>query len=131
MIENLFLMLINANASILLWIFLIPVILIFGLLIVALVIRIVKMNKLHKVSKGVTVDYTNKDEFYDAYGGRDNILTINQEMSRITVTVNDVDLINANTLKELGATGVLITGNAIKASFGENAEEVYNIIKVK
>lgn len=121
----------SANMSMLFWIFLIPGLLIFGLLIVALVIRIVKMNKLHKVSKGVTVDYSNKNEFYDAYGGRDNILTINQEMSRITVTVNDVDLINTDLLKELGATGVLITGSSIKASFGEQAIDIYNIIKLK
>lgn len=130
MINNL-LLIFMANSSILFWIFIVPVVLIFGLLIVALVIRIIKTVKLHRVSKGIKVDYSNRDEFYNAYGGRDNILIINHELSRITVTVNDVDLVNPDALKQLGATGVLITGNNIKASFGDAAEEIYNTIKIK
>jgi len=118
------------NEKLLLWLLLVPIALIFILLIVAVVIRIIKMNKLNKVYKGPIEDNEKQEQFYSFYGGRDNIVSINRELSRITVEVKDIDLLVTDDLKDFGATGVLITGNVVKASFGDRAETIYNAIKL-
>lgn len=128
MILNLFLE--AANPELVLWLLLVPLGLIFILMIVALVIRIVKMTQLNnraKLSQGFSEQ---RNKIYDVYGGFGNITSINHEMSRITVEVVDLELIDAEGLKNLGATGILITGNTVKASFGNQAEDIFNIIKL-
>lgn len=101
---------------------------IFGLIIAAVIIKIVKFGKKSKVSFG-EVDLVQKELFEQAYGGKENILTVANEMSRIIVEVKDLDLVKPESLKELGATGVLIAGNTIKASFQERAKNVYYLLK--
>ena len=51
------------------------------------------------------------------------------EMSRITITVKNVEIVNADKIKELGASGVLLVGDKVKCSFKENVEEIYNELK--
>lgn len=70
-----------------------------------------------------------KAVFYEAYGGESNVKEIVNEMSRITVTVEDIDLVNTDKLKELGATGILLVGNQVKCGFGDRAKNIYNIMK--
>lgn len=70
-----------------------------------------------------------KAVFYEAYGGESNVKEIVNEMSRITVTVEDIDLVNTEKLKELGATGILLVGNQVKCGFGDRAKNIYNIMK--
>lgn len=70
-----------------------------------------------------------KAVFYEAYGGESNVKDIVNEMSRITVTVEDIDLVNTEKLKELGATGILLVGNQVKCGYGDRAKNIYNIMK--
>ena len=70
-----------------------------------------------------------KAVFFEAYGGESNVKEIVNEMSRITVTVEDIDLVNTEKLKELGATGILLVGNQVKCGFGDRAKNIYNIMK--
>lgn len=70
-----------------------------------------------------------KDVFYNAYGGYENVVEVNCEMSRLTVTVNDIQKVDGDKLKELGATGVLLVGNQVKCGFGDRAKNIYNIMK--
>ena len=70
-----------------------------------------------------------KAVFYEAYGGESNVKEIVNEMSRIIVTVEDIDLVNTDKLKELGATGILLVGNQVKCGFGDRAKNIYNIMK--
>ena len=50
-------------------------------------------------------------------------------MSRVTIEVNDIELINGEILKEIGASGVLLVGNKVKCSFNENAKEVQKLLE--
>ena len=61
--------------------------------------------------------------------GEGNIEKVEVEMSRLTVSVKDIDIVKAEELKNLGANGVLLVGNKVKCSFSENAEEIYNLLK--
>lgn len=102
-------------------------VIIFGIMIAAIIVRIIKASK--KKSSLMSVDHEQKVLFENAYGGKDNIISVNNEMSRLIVEVKDVDKVSGETLKELGATGVLITGNVVKASFQERAKNIYEMIK--
>ena len=101
---------------------------IFILAIVAVVIRIVKTAKLakgYKVNKG---NEELKEILLEAFG-ENNIESVEVEMSRLTITVKDIDLVNPEILKANGANGVLLMGNKVKCSFGDKAEEICNLLK--
>lgn len=104
---------------------------IFLLLIIATVIGLVKrikMARLYKKGKS-----NGNDEFkiklLEALGTAENIETVNVEMSRLTITVKDIELINADALKSYGANGVLLVGNMVKCSFGDRAEEISHLLR--
>lgn len=111
----------------------IPIALILLLVVVAFVIRIKKYNdlnkKLDKKVADLEVDKDQQETFLNAYGGRENIISIKNELSRITVEVRDIEKVDSESLQALGAKGVLVMGNTIKASFGDRASYVYNLIK--
>ena len=52
-------------------------------------------------------------------------------MSRITVTVKDIDIVNGEKLKELGASGILFVSNMVKCSFNELSESIYKLLERK
>ena len=60
---------------------------------------------------------------YLEYFGEDNVLSVSKNLSRVTVEVKDVNLVNLNALKENGI-GVMITGNTIKCSSQKFADEI-------
>lgn len=103
-------------------------VLIFGLMIAAIIVRVVKVAKLNKKTSG-EIDLEQQKIFLEAYGGKDNIVSVNNEMSRVIVEVKDLNLADPQKLKELGATGVLISGNVIKASFQERASFIAELLK--
>ena len=104
---------------------------IFLLLIFAFVLGLVKRIKLaKKYHKGNVYqgDDELKNKLLEIFG-EGNIEKVEVEMSRLTVSVKDIDIVKAEELKNLGANGVLLVGNKVKCSFSENAEEIYNLLK--
>lgn len=102
------------------------------LIIMAITMTIIKTRQKQKGYKGIdTVDYSQRPIFLEAYGGEENFVSASLEMSRITVQVNDIDLVNGEALKELGAKNVLLVGQEVKASFGDLAENIYKILENK
>ena len=99
------------------------------LLVVATIIALVKRVKLARKYPNAKVKYEEVNPEYLEAFGENNIVDVNMEMSRITVSVKDVDEVNAEKLKELGASGVLLVGNQVKCSFKENIENIYNTLK--
>lgn len=104
---------------------------IFLLLIVATVIGLVRRIKMAKLYKKQKVN--NNDELkiklLESLGSINNIESVKVEMSRLTITVKDIELVNADLLKTYGANGVLLVGNMVKCSFGDRAEEVSNLLR--
>lgn len=118
--SNLFL--IENNIPIWGWVLIVPVCLIVILAVVAFVIRLVKTLKLnHKIKK---FKENRSDDLLLAYGGKDNIESINKEMTRLTVSVIDLEKVNPERIKELGAKNVLIVGNQVKSTF-DDIENAY------
>ena len=82
-----------------------------------------------KIINGQEKDLEQRAIFYEAFGGEDNVISIENEMNRIIVGVEDITLVNAERLKELGATGVLLAGNTVKCGFGDRAKYIYELMK--
>lgn len=118
-----------------LYIILLCLIPIFILMVVAIWLTINRKRKEEKQRKEIIreepVSEFQKEVFFVAYGGEDNIVGITREMGRITVSVKDLSLVNGENLKELGAKGVLLVGSMVKASFGDRSKYIYELLKVK
>jgi PTS system glucose-specific IIC component len=59
-----------------------------------------------------------------ALGGRGNISSLDNCITRLRVTVNDPSKVDAEALKSLGAVGVVEKGQAIQAIFGTRAGNI-------
>lgn len=59
-----------------------------------------------------------------AFGGGRNIESLDACVTRLRVTVRDVDRTDRKALRELGAAGVLVVGNAVQAVFGTRSENL-------
>lgn len=111
-----------------LWLLIVPLAIIFALIIVATIIRIRKQVRYNKYKPSdALIDQV--APFLLAYGGKDNITSVSQAMSRVSLDVKDIQLVDGEALKELGATGVLLIGQTVKCSYGDRAEAIYNMLK--
>jgi len=59
-----------------------------------------------------------------AFGGRENIDTLDACITRLRLTVGDTAKVNKDRLKELGATGVVVIGHNVQAVFGPLSENL-------
>jgi phosphotransferase system IIB component len=76
-------------------------------------------------------DLEQQKVFYEAYGSLENIKSIRKEARRVIVKVKDLDKVNLEKLTELGATGVLVVADEVRASYSDRADYVYNLIKIE
>lgn len=101
-------------------------------LIIALVLMIIPIGILFLVAtvkfiikyfKRNTVKVESEEDLKEKYlalFGDENIISISSNMNRVTVEVNDINIVNFDGLRSLGV-GVLISGNTIKCSSGKFA----------
>lgn len=76
-----------------------------------------------------STDDSQRDLFLSVYGGVDNIIEVTRQLGRISVVVEDMEKVQVEQLKELGANGVLLVNNIIKCSYGDRASYIYDILK--
>lgn len=105
---------------------------ILGLMVYAIVVAL-KRSKLRDSKRqqeiSESVDDSQVELFNEVYGGKENIKDVQREMGRISVKVEDIDIVQVEKLKELGANSVLLVGDTVKCSFGDRALYIYNILK--
>lgn len=70
------------------------------------------------------------EKFIEALGGKSNIIQSDATISKITVQVGDVELINTETITSLGASGVVITNNKVVIIFGKISKEIDEALKL-
>ena len=78
----------------------------------------------------------NKKDFYiesnklvDYLGGKDNIISMEVNMSRFKVTLNDVSKVNKDAISRLGAKGIVEIDNQLKIILGPNAQKLLKYIE--
>lgn len=67
----------------------------------------------------------------NAVGGKNNIKETIASSSRITFFVKDDSLVDLESLKTLGASGIVQTTNKVSAIFGKYSREISNMINDK
>jgi glucose PTS system EIICB or EIICBA component len=69
----------------------------------------------------------NQDSLFmltQSLGGSSNIKSLDACITRLRVQVENVQLVDSNTLKKLGASGVMIVGTGVQAVFGPRSENL-------
>ncbi|MBP3952410.1 glucose-specific PTS transporter subunit IIBC [Bacillus suaedae] len=59
-----------------------------------------------------------------ALGGKENLSNLDACITRLRISVNDVSKVEKDTLKKLGASGVMQMGNNIQAIFGPRSDQI-------
>jgi len=125
-------MLLNISSEIWAYIILaIAIIPIIGLMVYAIIValrRSLKTQKQREKEISESSDDTQIELFMNVYGGKDNIKDVKREMGRISVEVENIEKVDVEELKNLGATGILLVGNVVKSAFGDRAPYIYNIL---
>ncbi len=103
---------------------------IFILIIVAFIIALIKRIKMAKKYNPNSKQLPNEQATLLLSAlGENNIISVEVEMSRLTIEVKDVDAVQPEKIKEAGANGVLLVGNKVKCSFGDKAEEISKLLQ--
>lgn len=118
----------EAVTLIILAVAIVPILALIVYSIVVALKRSSKRNELRQKEISESVDESQLDLFNEVYGGRENINSVKREMGRISVEVKDIEKVQVEQLKELGANGVLLVGNVVKCSFGDRASYIYDIL---
>ena len=59
-----------------------------------------------------------------AFGGKANIENLDACITRLRISVNNIELVNKTELKRLGAAGVVVSGNGVQAIFGTKSDNL-------
>lgn len=94
------------------------IILIILILISIIVIRINKKDFAVKINK--LVQYL---------GGKENIISVEKNMSRLNVKVKDTSLVNKDAIEKMGAKGIVEIENELKIILGSNSGQIKKYIK--
>ena len=65
---------------------------------------------------------------YFAFGGKDNIISTETNMSRFKVTLKDVSKANKEGIQKLGAKGIVEIDNQLKIILGSNSKQLKKYI---
>ena len=106
----------------------VPIIILMVYAIIVALRRSNQRNEQREKEIGESTDESQIELFTTVYGGKENILDVNRELGRISVTVEDVEKVDLERLQELGANGVLVMGKIVKSSFADRASYIYKIL---
>ena len=77
----------------------------------------------------------NKKDFYiesnklvDYLGGKDNIISMEVNMSRFKVTLKDITKVDKDGIQKLGAKGIVEIDNQLKIILGNNSKQLKKYI---
>lgn len=62
-------------------------------------------------------------------GGKDNIISIEVNMSRFKVTLKDVSIVNKDAIQKLGAKGIVEIDNQLKIILGPDGQKLKKYIE--
>ena len=64
------------------------------------------------------------EQLVNAFGGKDNIASLDACITRLRVGVKDVAKVDQAKLKKLGAAGVVVSGSGVQAIFGTKSDNL-------
>ncbi len=87
---------------------------------VALIIIFVALDKKKKKS----LDNSQADDWLKALGGKENLIETSATGSRLTIKLNNPELINKDVLKELGVSNIVTMSDKIVLVIENKAEQI-------
>lgn len=94
--------------------------LIIGLVLLFILLIVLKANKKDfKIEANKLVEYL---------GGKDNILSMEVNMSRFKVSLKDVSIVNKEAIQKLGAKGIVEIDNQLKIILGSESKQLKKYI---
>ena len=101
--------------------------LIIGVCILFGIVLVVLVSKSMNQGDSLTIDTEFISSLINIFG-KDNVINISSEISRLKVEVKDIDKVDFEKLKVV-SEGVFISGSNIKVMFKDNAEKIVQLIK--
>ncbi len=77
-----------------------------------------------KKTKSIKVDDTFMNTLIENYGGISNITLVEIENSRLKITVENLDIVKLDDLKEQAQSGIFVTGNTVKTLYKLSSEQI-------
>lgn len=96
------------------------------IIILAIIVAIKQIRK--AVIRNKNLKENNNQDYKEYFGGTDNIENIEVVLSRVNVTVKDLDKVNLQALNDKGI-GILVVGNVVKCASQEFADMVSKTLK--
>lgn len=126
----------NMEFELVLWIItivcILPILVIAAIAFVKLVIKNRENKKILKNANASEVKLKKgkkepkvSQNYLSYFGSEDNILSISKNLTRVTIEVKNLEMVDLEGLKKEGV-GVLITGNVIKCSSQAFADQIEN-----
>ena len=109
--------------------------LIIGISAVALILVLIILTKIIFVVRSrkdkieIKSDAIDNNEWVNALGGNENIVSLEAKGSRLIVKVNKNELINKDELHALGVTSVIISQDKVTLVLKEKAENIRNLLQ--
>lgn len=94
-------------------------------LIIFLVLLFILLIVLKATKKDFHIE---ANKLIDYLGGKNNIISMELNMSRFKVNLKDVSKVNKDAIKKLGAKGIVEIDNQLKIIFGPNAKHLKKYI---
>lgn len=69
------------------------------------------------------------EDFYSSVGGKENITNIEANINSIKVFVNDIEKVNQDSIKKLGAKGSMLSENCVTCLFGDYSKKLDEVLK--
>jgi len=69
------------------------------------------------------------DKLINALGNKENVKAVSSTISKVTFELEDYKKVEINTLKELGASGIVENNKGLNVIFGKNSPSIEEMIK--
>ncbi len=69
------------------------------------------------------------NKLVDYLGGKDNIISMEANMSRFKVTLKNISIVNKDAIQRLGARGIVEIDNQLKIILGSDAKKLKKYIE--
>ena len=94
-------------------------------IIIALILVIISLVVIKMSRKDFAIEI---NKLIQCLGGKDNIIDSEVNMSRLKVTLKNMDIVDKEGIKSLGAKGIVEIDNQLKIIFGTNSKQLKKYI---
>ena len=100
------------------------------ILFLVAIIVVVKIMLMQPKTKNGKDGIVYADDIIKFLGGLDNVIKASVDGSRVKFQVREIEVVNLEGFKEIGATGIFISGTNVKMVLPFDAQQVVNKINI-